>query len=309
MYSPGQIEITQRAQLQGHAAAVFALSRGPEYRYFYSGAGDGIIAAWDLENPGSAQAFARMQGNIFSLALSGNDEVLLAGSMQGQIAVFDRKNSGLRYTIDRPGKSVFSLCVIPGETTWIAGCQDGTLLVGSTDSSEHLQNIPVAASSLRALALSQDGGKLAIASSDHRIYILDMAEMQVTRVLTGHTNSVFSLHWLHQDQILLSGSRDATLRVWDMTTIAAHGSEIAAHMFTINDIAVHPEGTLFATAGRDKHIKIWDAQNFSLLRVIDKEKYAGHINSVNKLFWSRWNNCLISCGDDRSILVWDIGIH
>ena len=83
---------------------------------------------------------------------------------------------------------------------------------------------------------------------------------------------------------------------------------IPAHMFTINDIVFSPDGKLMATAGRDKHIKIWDAEAFNLLKVIDREKFGGHINSVNKLFWSNWNNYLISCGDDKAVMVWEIVI-
>jgi len=31
-----------------------------------------------------------------------------------------------------------------------------------------------------------------------------------------------------------------------------------------------------------------------------------HQNSVNKLIWSTYNNYLISAGDDRAIMIWEI---
>jgi WD40 repeat protein len=43
-----------------------------------------------------------------------------------------------------------------------------------------------------------------------------------------------------------------------------------------------------------------------LLKVIDKARHAGHGTSVNKLWWSSFNNQLISASDDRSISVWEI---
>ena len=42
-----------------------------------------------------------------------------------------------------------------------------------------------------------------------------------------------------------------------------------------------------------------------LLR-IDKSKNEGHTYSVNKLLWSDFNNYLISTGDDKTIMVWEI---
>jgi WD40 repeat protein len=79
-----------------------------------------------------------------------------------------------------------------------------------------------------------------------------------------------------------------------------------AHLFTINNIAFHPTEPIFATASRDKMIKIWDLNNYKLLKVIDVIKFGGHINSVNKLLWSTFNNLLISVSDDRTVIVWKI---
>ena len=105
--------------------------------------------------------------------------------------------------------------------------------------------------------------------------------------------------------LLLSGGRDAHLNIWDAKSYTLIKS-IPAHNFAIYDIVFSPDAKLFATASRDKTIKIWDAETFELLVRIDKEKWDGHLNSVNKLLWSSYNNYLISTGDDRSIMVWDV---
>jgi WD40 repeat protein len=56
----------------------------------------------------------------------------------------------------------------------------------------------------------------------------------------------------------------------------------------------------------DKSIKVWDAQNLRLLKVIDKGRHAGHGTSVNKLLWTSFNNQLLSASDDRTISAWDL---
>jgi len=56
----------------------------------------------------------------------------------------------------------------------------------------------------------------------------------------------------------------------------------------------------------DKSIKVWDAETFQLLKVIDKARHAGHGTSINKVLWTNFNNLLLSASDDRSISTWDI---
>ena len=78
-----------------------------------------------------------------------------------------------------------------------------------------------------------------------------------------------------------------------------------AHWFTINAIAFHPNGQFFATASRDKTIKIWDANTFELLKVLEVIRDKGHVNSVNALLWHPYQELLLSAGDDRSIIIWE----
>ena len=104
---------------------------------------------------------------------------------------------------------------------------------------------------------------------------------------------------------LLSGGRDAHLNSWDASTYQLIKS-IPAHNYAIYDIVFSPDNKYFATASRDKTIKIWNAEDAGLLMRINKEKYDGHSNSVNKLLWCKYNNYLVSTGDDRIIMVWEV---
>ena len=116
--------------------------------------------------------------------------------------------------------------------------------------------------------------------------------------------AVFTTAYATDGKLIFSGARDAQLKVWDAYSFNLI-KNIPAHMFAINHIAVHPSRSLLATASMDKSIKIWDAADFRLLKVISREKgYPAHILSVNKLAWD--NNRLISTGDDKSIMIWEV---
>jgi len=116
---------------------------------------------------------------------------------------------------------------------------------------------------------------------------------------------VNSVCWHPEGKYLLSGGRDAHLKVWDARNNFELITDIPAHNFAIYHIAFSPDEKLFATASRDKSMKIWDAENFSLLVRCGKDGQEGHKNSVNRLLWNE--NGLVSGADDRSMIVWQVG--
>jgi hypothetical protein len=55
----------------------------------------------------------------------------------------------------------------------------------------------------------------------------------------------------------------------------------------------------------DKSIKVWDAHDLTLLKVIDQTKMKAHKHSVNKVCWLS-DKTFLTCGDDRMIFLWEI---
>ena len=122
----------------------------------------------------------------------------------------------------------------------------------------------------------------------------------------AHDNSVFTLKYSPDYRFLLSGSRDARLKSWNVWENYSLEKKIVAHIYAINHIEYSPDGQYFATASMDKSIKIWDAERLKLLKVIDRARHAGHGTSVNRLLWSAHQNTLLSASDDRRISVWQL---
>ena len=305
MLTPADISIQAYTTLTGHRGAVYALAAGFGEEDFFSAGGDGIIAHWKTPDAPDAEAIAVLDTHIFSLYSLNKTEQLLVGDMSGMMRLMDIKTRTESHQTAFDGHAVYALEGGPDESV-LVGLANGYLVHFNPHTWEPIQRKRIAEKNIRCLVRYDN--LLFAGSSDGNIYMLQLPGLELIDTIKGHTGAVFSLAFHREQQYLISGSMDATLRVTPLLAATA-GEPLAAHLYTINDITIHPSGNYFATASRDKSIRIWDATSFHLLASVKKDSHNGHAHSVNKLFWSKSGRHLISCSDDRTIKVWQIQLN
>jgi len=160
---------------------------------------------------------------------------------------------------------------------------------------------------LRGISVNQEANLLALGSGDGVIRVFSLPGMEEVANWQAHLPgySANAVTFSPDGRWLLSGSRDAMLKVYDVAKGFELVHDIPAHNYAIYSIEYHADGLVFATGSRDKTIKIWDASTFEVLQRIDKERSMGHVNSVNKIVWHSASNQLISASDDRAVMVWN----
>ena len=198
-------------------------------------------------------------------------------------------------------RQIFDLCLI-NDQIWSA-LSNGEIVILDKDLTIR-NRVKYANDRARNIDVFED--KVAVSFSDNITRIIDANTLEVLNELKGHKNSVFAAKYHPSGKYVVSGGRDAQLKVWDSQADYVMRESIAAHLYTINDVIFREDGRYFVTASMDKSIKLWDAHNFRLLKVLDKHRHAGHGNSVNKLLWMNYRDLLVTCSDDRSISVWEI---
>ncbi|KAF9884879.1 hypothetical protein FE257_000946 [Aspergillus nanangensis] len=155
------------------------------------------------------------------------------------------------------------------------------------------------------------------------------------KVFKGHTNGIMCLQF--EDNILATGSYDATIKIWDTETgedlRTLHGHQAGIRCLQFDDtklisgsmdrsikvwnwrtgecistytghrggvIGLHFDATILASASVDKTVKIWNFEDKStcLLR--------GHTDWVNAVKVDTASRTVFSASDDCTVRLWDL---
>lgn len=74
--------------------------------------------------------------------------------------------------------------------------------------------------------------------------------------LRGHVQAVYSVAWSADSRLLVSGSKDSTLKVWSLKTKKL-AQELPGHADEVFAVDWAPDGSRVASAGKDKVLKMW----------------------------------------------------
>ncbi len=299
-----KIQVNKLQTLTGHNDCIYALTEGSDPRFFYTGAGDGMVVEWDLDDPKDGKLIAKLPHSVYAMEVDKERNLLFIGHNFEGIHVIDLYENKELWSLKFTDQAIFDIKIFGNEA--FIGTGDGVLVIIDIPSQSLKKRVKLSSKSIRVMTLSPIKKHLAIGLSDQSIKVLDLKDdFQPIANLTGHENSVFALAYSPDENSLISGSRDARLKFWRTSDYQLEET-IVAHMYAINYLSFKEDGKFLVTCSMDKSIKVWDAAEKKLLKVIDKARNAGHGTSINKVLWSTYSGQVISVSDDRTISIWQI---
>jgi sugar lactone lactonase YvrE len=133
-----------------------------------------------------------------------------------------------------------------------------------------LRSVAIDRATVESVAVSPDGSLFAAGGSEQTIRLYRIADGQLQRTLTGHTDWVTSVAFSPDRALLASGSWDGTVRLWrvsDGTVIHVLPMPTDPSHKTIV-VTFSPDGTLLAAASRNINVQLWRVADGTMVRAI-----------------------------------------
>lgn len=286
--------------LQGHEGAIYKLHFDRNNDKLYSTGGDGWLVEWDVNHSDDGALIARVPDQVFALAVTPDHYFM--GSFQGNFYALDRETHSIVHQERAHRHGIFSI-LATGEALLTLG-GDGKIIEWDPRSFDRVRELPLSAKSLRTQALNPSENLMAVGASDGSIYILSFPDLYLKKEIeSAHDPSVFSVAW--DDDLLLSGGRDALLKTWNVKQNFVSQDTFNAHWYAIYDLALTPDYLL--TSSRDKTIRLWNRHTYEPIKTIQwGDVMEAHVHSVNSLAINPSTNILYSGSEDRTIRAWQL---
>ena len=273
----------------GHKDAIYAVAFSPDGQTIVSGSRDGSLHLWDLQGNAIRQPFQGHEGGVLSVAFSPDGQTIVSGGRDGAVRLWNIQGNPIGNPSQGHRFAVAAIAVSPDGKTIASGSYDGLRLwdmqgnpidlpvqedsdegsATNINGSQVEQLLQASRNAVHSLAFSLDGQTLISGQGGGTLRLWNLRGNPPVQTIRGHKDTVFSVTVMpdrydveftdgYQQGTIVSGSRDGTVRLWDMEGNAI-GQPFQQHEDMVFAVAASTDGKTIVSSGFDGALRLWPA--------------------------------------------------
>ncbi|WP_254563534.1 WD40 repeat domain-containing protein [Oscillatoria sp. HE19RPO] len=311
---------------KAHDDIVFSLSFSPDGRWFASAGDDNAIKIWKLDGT-PIKTLKGHSGRVTSVNFSPDGMTLASASWDKTIRLWTLKDTFLQVLAGEVGHKgrISSISLSPTGKQLASASWDKTVKIWSLEPGR----TPSAVTTLQApeghsdrvfgVSFSPDGRAIASVSQDCTVKIWNASNGTLLKTLvdpnltgdpsknsdcpaeSSHSDRAYSVSFSPDGQLIASGSRDKTVKIWriDGTLLGV----LEGHTERVNSVAFSPDGRLIASGSDDRMVKLWTKDGELLQTLSGRYPHQSYVTSVT---FSPDGQRIASASWDNTVKIWHL---
>lgn len=305
--------------LSGHRDNITWIKFHPVFNLVVSASQDASIKIWDYESGSFERTLKGHTDSVQCVDFDHTGNFLASCSADLTIKIWDFQTYECVKTLKGHDHNVSSVKFLPSGDQIASASRDKTIKIWETSTGYCQKTLHGHDDWIRTIDITDDGTMLASGGHDKTVRIWDLAKGEVIHVLREHTHHVECLAFSPSTlsvletsegqtikgkesvpgNFLVSGSRDKTIKVWEMAT-GQCVMTLVGHDNWVRGVDFHPSGKFIISVSDDKTIKIWDLQQGRATKTISD----AHAHFVSCLDFNLHDPYLATGGVDDTVKIW-----
>lgn len=214
----------------------------------------GLIRLWDIESGKIIKKFTGHVGGVATISFSPDDKLMATGGNDATVRIWDIESGKQIQKLEDHTIVVSEVSFSPNGKKLVSGGWDSKIRIWNTETWTLEKTLEGHKNKVNSVEFNSDGtliasaaGNSTVAEADNSIKIWNVATGEVKCTMTGHTHEITKLIYDSESDFAISGSRDASIRIWNPEKCAEVATLMA--MDRDNYVIVTPDN--YYTASRE----------------------------------------------------------